>query len=126
MIQSNRWIPATAACSGANSSGSAKDTRGSTTGIAPRADSSRASSSLCGAERVMTIRLPARALGAGSATLAAHFFQDGLRARFDEHSRHVFSKLRLLIRRTAGALLHVLHSVHGTNARIEHQFAALD
>jgi len=33
-----------------------------------------------------------------SGTLAAHFFQDRLRARLDEQPRHVLSKLRRLIR----------------------------
>src|SRR5258708_28144509 len=108
MIQSNRWISEIAASSGAKSSGSAKDTSGSTTGIAPRAESSRASASLCAAERVMTIRLPAKARGAASATLAAHFFPDGLRARLDDHSRHPLPELRRLVLRPGRAPPHVL------------------
>src|SRR5260370_7243346 len=125
MLQSNRSIPAIAASSGAKSSGSAKDTSGSTTGIAPRADRSRASASLCAAERVMAIRFPAKALGDASATLAAHFFQGGLCARFDEHSRHVCSRWRLLVRRVGAALLHLFHSPPCTNPHTHHQLAPL-
>src|SRR5437016_2413227 len=119
MIQSNRWISAIAASSGAKSCGSANETSGSTTGLAPRAESSLASTSLFAAERVMTIRLPSKALGDASGTLAAHFFQDRLRARRDECPRHVLSKLRRLTRRSGSALLHVLRPIHGTNARVE-------
>src|SRR6266849_10843558 len=118
IIQSNRRSSVIAASSGAKSSGFAKDTRGITTGIAPWAESSRARASLCAAERVMMMRFPAKAVGGASPTLPAYFFQDGLRARLDEHPRHVFSKLCRLVGRSGDALLHVLHSVHGTNAGI--------
>jgi len=94
-------------------------TSGRTTGIAPRSESSFARTSLCAAERVITIRLPVKALGNASGTLAAHFFQDRLRARLDEQPRHVLSKLRRLIRCSGGVLLHVLRPVHGTNTRVE-------
>ena len=67
----------------------------------------------------MTIRLPSKALGDASATLAAHFFQDRLRARLEEYPRHVLSQLRRLIRGSGGAFLHVLRRVHGTNARVQ-------
>src|SRR5258708_19652169 len=123
MIQSNRSIPAIASSSGPKSSGSAKDTSGSTTGIAPRAESPPASAALCAADRVITIRLPAKAFGDASATLPAHFFEDGLRARLEEHSRHVLSQLRSLIWRRGGALLYVLQSVYATNASAGHPLA---
>src|SRR5437867_1515273 len=70
------------------------------------------------------MRFPANELGIVSATLPAHFLQDGLRSRLDEHARHVFPQLRSLVRRGRGALLHVLRPVHGTYARLEHKLAA--
>src|SRR5260370_20737555 len=126
IIQSNCCISARAASSVAKSSGSAKDTSGSTTAIAPRAVSSRASASLCPAARVITIRFPTKPVVDVSPTLPAHFFQNRLRARLNQHSRHVFSKLRRLIRRSGSALLHVLHPVHRTYTRLPQELAALD
>src|SRR6266704_3219571 len=78
----------------------------------------------CNADRVITMRFPANELGIVSATLPAHFLQDGLRSRLDEHARHVFPQLRSLVRRGRGALLHVLRPIHGTYARLEHKLAA--
>src|SRR6266702_3613433 len=78
----------------------------------------------CNADRVITMRFPANELGIVSATLPAHFLQDGLRSRLDEHARHVFPQLRSLVRRGRGALLHVLRAIHRTYARLEHKFAA--
>src|SRR5260370_11519227 len=126
MIQSNCSICAIAASSGAKSSGSAKATSGSITGMAPRAESSLPIASLCAAARVITIRLPTSEFEAVSATLPAHFFQDGLRARFNEHLRYVFAQLRRLIWMRNGALLYILRAIHGAYASVEDKFATLD
>jgi hypothetical protein len=72
------------------------------------------------------MRFPAKLFADASATLPAHFFQDRLRPRLNKHSRHMLSKLCRLIRGSGSALLYVLHSVHGTHARIQQEFTALD
>src|SRR5207249_3709774 len=59
IIQSNRSIPAIAASSGAKSSGSANETRGITTGIAPCAESSRANAALDPSPRAQRDLAPA-------------------------------------------------------------------
>src|SRR5438445_8942728 len=126
MIQSNRSKFAIAASSEPKSSGSPNSTSGRTTGIAPSSASTLASASLCGAARVMTILFPAREDRAISATLPAHFFQDGLRTCFNQQSRHVFPERCRLVRRCRGTLFHILHSIHGTDTCFEHQLAAFD
>jgi hypothetical protein len=94
--------------------------------IAPCLVNSLDSASLCAAARVMTIRFPSSADRTVSATLPAHFFQDGLGARLDQEPRHVFPDFSRLIRHSSGTLLHVLQSIHGTNARIQDELAPFD
>src|ERR1700682_1180008 len=83
--------------------------------------------------RVMTMRLPARddrregdTGAAGSATLAAHFLKDVLRASLDQELRHAFPEGARLLRRSSRALLDVLQTVDRAHAGVENQFVALD
>src|SRR5262249_42475574 len=124
--QSNCAISAIARSRGSESSGSANDISGSNVGIAPHAESSFASASLCAADRVITMRFLASELGEFSATLPAHFFEDGLRTCFNEQARHVLAELCGLVRWRRRALFHILQTVHGTNACIHHELAPFD
>src|SRR6266849_5914709 len=104
----------------------ANETSGREIGSAPRSVNSRESSTIWGIARVTTIFLPANGDGSLSATLAAHFFEDGLRAGFDQQTGHVFTKLPGLLRRCGRALFHVLRAVYGANASFHDQLFALD
>src|SRR5258705_1234405 len=76
---------------GAKSLGGWKEIIGWSTGLAPRASSSRTSDSVWSDARVIKMLLPASGDGNASATLASHRFQDGLRAGFEEEARNVFA-----------------------------------
>src|SRR5260370_39098743 len=98
---------------------------GWSTGLAPRASSSRTSNSLWSDARVMRISLPARGDAEASATLSSHFFEDGLRAGFDEQAGNMFAESDGLVGRRRRALPHILRTVDGADASFEHKFAAL-
>src|SRR5579859_4657699 len=82
--------------------------------------------SLCGSARVITTRLPTSELEGVSGTLTGYLFENGLRAGFNEQPRHVLAELCRLFRQRCGMLLHTMHAVHGTHARIHHQLTVLD
>src|SRR6266404_9794467 len=93
-------------------------------GIAPEPESFSASSELCIAARVMTTRFPNSGDVPRSATLAAHFFQNRLRAGVKQQSGHVLAKSRGLIGSCRRALPNILHAVDRTHARFENEFTA--
>src|SRR6185437_125382 len=126
MIQSNESMRVKAASTAAKSSGGANETSGSSLTLACRAASSSSSLPLCAAARVTTTVFPASGDGTVSPTLPAHFFENILRPRFHQQIGHVSAELRSLLRRRRRTLLYILQAVHGTNARFEHQFAALN
>src|SRR2546423_12276464 len=108
MTQSNFFHLANSASSKAKFSGGANETRGSKTGMAPRAVSVSYSSELCKAARVITTRLPVKDDRRISATLTAHFLKNTLRARVDQQTSQVLAQSGSLLRRRGGALLHIL------------------
>src|SRR5579859_842026 len=93
--------------------------------MAPKLESFSKSSELCRAARVMTMRFPASGDGERSATLGLHFFEDGLRAGFDEQTSNVFAEGHGLVGRGGGALFDVLRAVHRADAGFEDKFAVL-
>src|SRR5579862_5953706 len=130
--QSNSCQRWSAASSGAKFSGVEKATSGKEIGMAPRRSSLVTRSELCSTARVMTMRWPKRAEAAAdargerSATLAAHFLQDGLGAGVDEEAAHVFAEGAGLIERSGGALADVLNAVDAADAGFEDEFVAFD
>ena len=67
-------------------------------GIAPScAAISREGQEVCSMARVTTTRFPSSGDEVGSATLAAHFFEDVLRAGVDQETRHFFAERARLI-----------------------------
>ena len=63
---------------------------------------------------------------AGSATLAAHFFEDALCAGVDKELSHALTKGAGLVGWRSGALFYVLNAIDGTDTGVENEFAALD
>lgn len=72
------------------------------------------------------MRFPASELGEFSSTLASHLFENGLGAGFNEQPGHVLAKLRCLLWRRRGVLLHAMHAVDGADARIDNELAVFD
>src|SRR5271165_3226717 len=108
------------------SSGGASVTIGSRIGCAPRSRNASSRGWLCSAARVITTRLPERALAESSATRALHLFKNAASAAFDEQLGHVLSELRSLIRRSRGTLANILDAIHGADHGVHHQLAAFD
>src|SRR5260370_42368127 len=73
----------------------------------------------------MRISLPARGDAEDSATLSSYFFEDGLRAGFDEEPGNMFAESDSLVRRRRGALPHILRAVDGADASFENKLPAL-
>jgi len=73
----------------------------------------------------MTMRLPARGEAGASATLAAHFFEDGLRTGLKEEAGNVFAEGGSLAWSGSSPLADVLRAVNGADAGFEDKFAAL-
>src|SRR5438552_12505647 len=76
--------------------------------------------------RVTTTRFPASGDLTASATLAAHFLENILRAGVDQQTSHLFTERARLIGRARGGMLYVLFAVHQANAGIAEQFIALE
>src|SRR6266436_3047429 len=98
---------------------------GWSTGLAPRASSSRTSDSVCSDARVMRIFRPASGDAEASTMLAPDFFEDGLRAGFEEEARDVFAESGGLLGRGGGTLADILRTVDRADAGFEDEFAAL-
>src|SRR5216684_8791185 len=109
---------------GAKSWGGWKEIIGWSTGLAPRASSSRTSDSVCSDARVMRIFLPASGDAEASTMLAPDFFEDGLRAGLEEQASDVFAESGGLLGRCGGALANILSAVDGTDAGFEDEFTA--
>src|SRR5260370_33258980 len=73
----------------------------------------------------MRISLPARGDAEDSATLSSYFFEDGLRAGFEEEPGNMFAESDSLVRRRRGTLPHILRAVDGADASFENKFPAL-
>src|SRR6266478_8010901 len=98
---------------------------GWSTGLAPRASNSRTSDSVCSEARVMRIFRPASGDAEASTMLAPDFFEDGLRAGFEEEARDVFAERGGLLGRGGGTLADILRTVDRADAGFEDEFAAL-
>ena len=68
---------------------------------------------------------PASGDSEGSAKLATHGFQNGLRAGFEEQAGDMFAEGGGLIGRGGGALADVLGAVDRADAGFENEFTAL-
>src|SRR5271157_703941 len=108
------------------SSGGANATMRNRIGWAPRSRNAASRDWLCSAARVITTRLPKRALAEDSATGTLHLFQNVAGAAFDQQLGHVLAELRGLIRWSRGPLSNILYAIHGADHRIHHEFAAFD
>src|ERR1700736_3452115 len=98
---------------------------GWSTGLAPRASSSRTSDSVCSDARVMRIFLPASGDAEASTLLAPPPFGDGLPAGPQKETRDVFAESGGLLGWSRCALPDILRAVDGTDAGFENEFAAL-
>src|SRR5258708_395206 len=73
----------------------------------------------------MRMSLPARGDAEDSTTLSSYFFEDGLRAGFEEEPGNMFAESDSLVRRRRGALPHILRAVDGADASFENKFSPL-
>src|SRR5712692_5946590 len=73
----------------------------------------------------MRMSLPARGDAEDSTTLSSYFFEDGLRAGFDEQAGHVLAESDGLVGRRRSALLDVLRAVDGADASFENKLSTL-
>src|SRR5712692_11938093 len=73
----------------------------------------------------MRMSLPARGDAEDSTTLSSYFFEDGLRAGFDEQAGHVLAESDGLVGRRRSALPHILRAVDGADTSFENKFPAL-
>src|ERR1700676_727746 len=98
---------------------------GWSTGLAPRASSSRMSDSVCSEARVMRTFLPASGVAEASAKLTPDRFEYGLRAGFEKETSDVLAESGGLVGRCRGALVDVLRAIDRADTGFEDEFAAL-
>src|SRR6266851_4121760 len=73
----------------------------------------------------MRMSLPARGDAEDSTTLNSYFFEDGLRAGFEEEPGNMFAESDRLVRRRRRTLPHILRAVDGADASFENKLSPL-
>src|SRR5712692_6277147 len=73
----------------------------------------------------MRMSLPARGYAEDSTTLSSNFFEDELRAGFEEEPGNMFAESDGLVGRRRSALPHILRAVDGADASFENKLSTL-